>query len=108
MRAGPLKNRLAFQGALETTAVNGERSKIWTTRATVWGSVEPLSSRELLTGQQVAPRATHKIVIRGGGVQPSTRERVLFGTRIFHIEGPVMDKDEQGVLVWFLAVEAAP
>lgn len=104
MRAGLLRKRLVIQSATETAAVNGERGKTWATVSTVWGSIEPLMGKELLTAQQVSARVTHKITVRRGGLSP--RQRVQYKTRTFHVES-ALDQAERGILTTLLATEVA-
>ena len=63
MRAGLLCRRIQIQSATETNA-NGQVSRTWATDATVWGSVDPLSGRELYYAQQISAEAKYKAVIR--------------------------------------------
>lgn len=67
MDPGRLRHRVVIQ-AQNTTATSdfGHGYANWTTAATVWASIEPLSGRELFQAKQVQPDATHKIMIRGG------------------------------------------
>jgi len=51
VRIGKLRHRIALQSI--TTAKNafGEDIPTWATYSTVWGSVEPLTGRELFNAQ---------------------------------------------------------
>ena len=59
----------------------------WTSVATVWASVEPLSGREALIAAQLHASTTHKIVIRYQSALSALAAswRVLWGARVFDI-----------------------
>ncbi len=85
MMAGRLRHRLAIQDFTEEAAPSGQKQKKWTTTITVWGSVEPMKGTELFQAQQVVPRVTHKITIRGGRML-SPVQRILFDNRVFNVD----------------------
>jgi SPP1 family predicted phage head-tail adaptor len=64
MRAGRLRHRLILQSKTETRDSYGASVVGWSTEATVWGSIEPLSGREYFSQQQVQAEARVRIVIR--------------------------------------------
>lgn len=64
IRAGLLNHRVQLQKPAEVRGLTGEATLQWTTDATVWASVDGLSTRELLQAQQANVIATHKIIIR--------------------------------------------
>lgn len=73
----------------------------------VWGSVEPLSSRELLNGAQMQADITHKIRIRYRADLDLTADmRILLGDRVFNIMGPPRDIEERHQFWEMLAIEA--
>ncbi len=74
MRAGKLRHRLAIQEPVETRDDHGGITRTWSTVATVWGSIETLTGRELYEAQQVEARATVRIRIRSySGLSPLHR-----------------------------------
>ena len=77
MRIGPLRHRIALQqlvaGSPQQSA-SGAPDVAWSTLATVWGSVEPLSGRELVAAQQVNAEVSTWIGIRYlPGIVPTMR-----------------------------------
>ncbi len=102
MRAGKLRHRLSIQRETEFVSPNGERSKVWTTAWTVWGSVEPLSAKESTSAQQQGGNVTHKITVRGARI--TTQDRVSYNGRIFHLES-VLNFEERGIKTDALANE---
>jgi SPP1 family predicted phage head-tail adaptor len=77
--------------------------KTYGEQANVWGSVEPLSGRELFTAQQVAARVTHKITIRGRTpLKPN--DQIHHRGRKFEVDY-VMDLEERRIETMSYAVE---
>jgi SPP1 family predicted phage head-tail adaptor len=86
--SGDLRNRLLVQSSATAPNVEGEPIDVWTTVATRWGKVEPLSAHEQFVAVQTQSLATHKVTIRYyAGLDPSMRFQ--FGTRVFQIESIV-------------------
>jgi SPP1 family predicted phage head-tail adaptor len=62
---GKMNERVTIQAPREVRSRSGETTLAWdTTVATVWASVDGLSSRDILQAQQANVMATHKIRIR--------------------------------------------
>jgi len=62
---GKMKERVQIQSPREVRSRSGETTLNWdTTVATVWASVEGLSSRDIMQAQQANVVATHRIRIR--------------------------------------------
>lgn len=84
MRAGKLRKRLEIQSSTESRDAHGGVTKTWALADARCASIEPLGVDERMTGNQVAPLATHKIVMRYySGLTHDMRFR--FGTRYFYI-----------------------
>lgn len=62
--AGRMNERVALLSPTEVRSPSGEASIVFSTAATVWASVEGMSSREILQAQQADVIATHRIMIR--------------------------------------------
>lgn len=99
MRAGRLRHRVALQRATETANSFNEPVVSWSTLATVWGAVEPISGKEFFAAQQVQSSVSHRITVRYyAGL--TTKDRVLWtdpstsGQRIFDINA-ILDRDER-------------
>ena len=96
MQAGKLRHRIEIQEQIsKTQGSSGKVTATWETTSTVWGSVSPLSGRELFQAQQVRPDVTHQVVIRGK-VTLTPKQRLKLGDRILHIEA-VFDIDERRI-----------
>jgi SPP1 family predicted phage head-tail adaptor len=62
---GKMKYRVTIQSPTEVRGRSGQTTLDWdTTVATVWASVEGLSSRDIIQAQQANVIATHRIRIR--------------------------------------------
>lgn len=70
----------------------GGAEQTWTTIATRFAKIEPLSGRELWRAQGVTPEATHRVVMRY--MEAVTAKcRLVHRGRVFQIES-VLDVDE--------------
>lgn len=104
--AGRLRHRLEIQTSSPGRHPGtGQPVKVWSTVAERWGSVEPMRGAELFQAQQVAPRVSHKVTIRGR-TQIAPSQRVLHKGRALNIEY-VTDVQERGILVVAYATETA-
>jgi SPP1 family predicted phage head-tail adaptor len=93
---GKLRHRVTIQTL--TTARSGHTmGETWADTATVWGSVDPLSGREIEYAQRVDARATFKITIRYySGLTPENR--FTFDSRNFNILA-VQNSGEQNIIM---------
>lgn len=64
MRAGKLRHRIKITTPTESRGDTGEITYTWSTLATVWASVEPISGRELIQADQMQAEATVRIRLR--------------------------------------------
>ena len=64
MNIGLMRERVAVQAPQELRSPTGEATLSWATEATVWASVDGLSSRDVLQAQQANVIASHKVVMR--------------------------------------------
>lgn len=64
MDAGKLRERVTVQQASESRNALGETVQTWGTYATVWASVEGISSREALYAGQQQISISHRVLIR--------------------------------------------
>jgi SPP1 family predicted phage head-tail adaptor len=85
MRAGKLRRQLEIQQAIETQGTTGEMAIIWTTFATVFGSVEPLRGREFWAASELQAEVSTRIRIRYlDGVTP--KMQVVDGSKLYWID----------------------
>lgn len=67
MRSGRLRHRLVLQKKVNASPARDEYGSAlldWSTQATVWGSIEPLTGQELFSQQQNQSETRVRIVLR--------------------------------------------
>lgn len=84
MKAGPLRHRLEIQAATETRDAAGTPIKDWKTTQSVSASISPLKGQKLFQAQQISPRASAEVTIRGQ-IPVTTRHRFRFLQRVGEI-----------------------
>lgn len=64
----------------------GHPVKSWSTAATRWGSIEPMSGREFFSAEKVQANATHRVRMRyDSAVEITPKDRLLWESRVFNI-----------------------
>lgn len=91
MEAGALRRRVAIQSKTASqSSTTGEVSYTWATTATVWGSVEDISAREMIQNASELQTVTTRIVIRYlSTVTPEMR--AVSGGVTYDIESVIAD-----------------
>lgn len=64
MRPGLLRHRINVDEMVSSRDSSGGVREGWVTRATVWGSIEPLRGREALTAAQLLADMDTRIILR--------------------------------------------
>jgi SPP1 family predicted phage head-tail adaptor len=66
MQAGKLNRQIQLQHPTAVQSTDGENLQVYTTYATVWASIVPLSGqwKQLVQAMTVAPETTHKVTVR--------------------------------------------
>ena len=95
MQGGKLRHRVELQSTTGTADGYGQVSETWSTYATVWGSVEPLSGAELVHAQQIHEEITVRIRIRYNSSVES-EHRIVHDSRTFEIIA-VLDPAERNI-----------
>jgi SPP1 family predicted phage head-tail adaptor len=91
-----MRERVAIQTPVEARSPTGETTLSWTALATVWASVDGLSTRDILQAQQANLVATHRIRIRyRAGVNHT--HRIVWRGRTMEIAS-VVEKDNRTAL----------
>lgn len=101
---GQLRDRVRVESPAEAVNSRGQVEQTWTTLATVWASVEPLTAREVWQAREVQSDATERVRIRalstvatGGG---KLRLVVLTqGNRILNVEGVQRDPGREWLVL---------
>lgn len=87
MRAGRLRQKLLIKTTTESRTGTGAITDSWATFATVWGSVEPISSKEIFAADHLRGEITVKIIIRYlAGV--TSKMQIVHGSTTYQIESP--------------------
>lgn len=87
-----LRHRVAIQARDPAQDSFGQQSGAWTTTATVWADVEPVSGREQQAGGAELASVTHMVTMRYRS-WVTARHRLVYAGRIFDIES-VLDVGE--------------
>lgn len=90
-RAGTLRRRITFQNQSKDADAAGQRVELWANLATVWGSVQDVSGRELVRGGVTSGQATTLIKVRHRG-DITNGMRAIVGPRTFEIISPPIDR----------------
>jgi len=106
MRAGELRHHVTIQRNTATAQDNyGQVVESWTTIATRWASIRPVSGDEAEEGKQVKAKATHEIKLRHLA-DITTKDRAKLGSRSFNIYSIINteEKNKETVLKCIEAV----
>lgn len=95
MRAGHLRHLIEIQKPVETRTDDGGVTTDWKTIDNVWAEVKPIKSDESVTADRKIATMTHAIRIRYYPRTITNEHRILFGSRVFSIEGPPVDEYER-------------
>ena len=103
MKIGRLRHRLALQAETQTQGATGEVTSSYATADTVWGSIIPVSGRELEQARQISEEITYKAVIRYySGL--TTEYRIQHDSRTFEIAN-IQNFDERDIFQTLLLKE---
>lgn len=101
LKAGRLRHRVQIQEYVAQTDTagdviqdpqTGEVAKTWTTVATVWAAIEPLSAREFIQSAASQTEISARITIRyRAGLTADMR--LLHGAKIYNPKGFLADPD---------------
>lgn len=100
-RGGSFRNLVQLQSR-ETSAdpTYGSQSTVWTTYATVYADIQPLTGAELLAAQAVQAELTHTVTIYWSPtIQPKAADRIVLGARVFDIRSVYNDQEANRLFV---------
>lgn len=91
MRAGDLRHLVVLESPPTAADSVGWATGAWTSRATVYAAIDPISGREALLAAQRQAQTTHIVKIRYNSQVSGLDEtwRIKYGSRYFRIEGRV-------------------
>jgi len=84
MNIGSLRHRLALRKPSSTIDSMGQSVTTFATDSTVWGSLAPISGREMELAKQISEVIDYKAVIRHYA-DIETNWQILFDDRVFEI-----------------------
>ena len=90
---GSLREQIVIQQSAPTKDAIGGTIEGWSSLATVWARVEPMSAGEQYRRQQIQANAQWKVTIRWRG-DINSKHRIVWGTRVFQVKG-VTNADER-------------
>lgn len=81
---GRMKFRIEIQTRTGASDGMGGQTVTFSTTATVWADIQPLSMNERTQADRLLGDATHKLIMRNRALAPTT-QRILYGSRQFNI-----------------------
>jgi len=85
-RTGKKRHRVAVQSYTVTSrSAQGDPIRSFSTVATYWAQIEPLTGREMDRGDKQEQIATHRITMRFFTPGMDASYRMVFKTRVFNI-----------------------
>jgi len=109
MRAGTLRHRVTIQEKPAVTRdSHGQEILGWSTLATVWARIEPISGRESVENKQEQATVSHRVTIRyRTGVRPTMRLLHLTreGDNQYLLIESIIEADERGRMLVLSCVE---
>ena len=107
MKAGNLRHRVAIQVKTDVIDGTGSTNMTWADvsgMSSVPAAIWPVKSKERIEAMKLESVATHKIRIRyRSGI--TSKNRILFGARIFEIKGQPINQDEKNIILDILVTE---
>ena len=100
LTAGKLPHRIRIETFIENQNQDtGHITKAWTAFATVWGKLEPLSTKDILQAQSINSTMSARCKIRYSkkAILINSTMRVLFRGRYWKIDGEPMPDNESGL-----------
>ena len=104
MQSGKLRKRLIIQQRSSTQDQYNQPLTTWSDVATVWGSIQPLTGRELIAGQAVNSEISHLVEIRYmPGITAAMR--ISYNGRFFNITSPPINENERNRMITLMCSE---
>ncbi|UEM08068.1 phage head closure protein (plasmid) [Skermanella rosea] len=101
--AGELRHRITIQAKMRTPDGIGGGTLAWSEVGKAWASIMPYRGLEVWRSMQTETPVSHKIRMRHRN-DVTTRNRILFGTRVFDIV-QCINVAEENIVLELLCVE---
>lgn len=104
-----MRHLVAMQFPGTTADATGYVVPTWTTAANVYARIEPLTVRERLLAGERQSEMSHRIIIRYSPELSALDGtwRVLYGSRVFLLDGAPINRDERNRSVEMMCIERA-
>ncbi len=100
LKCGQLRHRVDLRQKTENRDSSGQANAEYSTYATVWAKITPVSGRETEHADQISAETSHKVLIRYNS-KVGKDQRVIFGTRILEIESVINPNERNEKLLLF-------
>lgn len=99
--------RVAIQSPAGSRDAYGERTTTWSTVATVWAAVMPVSAKELIAAGAVHGEVSHRVQVRYQAALAAMDGswRILLGSRVLVLVGPPRNLNEGNRILEFTCAE---
>jgi SPP1 family predicted phage head-tail adaptor len=105
MRIGELRKQIVVQQEQQTPDGAGGYALAWTTLATVWADIAPVSGKEVFASGHLEGRVTHKVTLRWrADINITSDMRIVYSSRAFNILA-VLNGDERNRFAEILVEE---
>lgn len=94
---GSMRRRVMVQSKILTLDGAGGQTVVWANFTTIWVEILPIKSDEKLIAGKVTQTTTHDIVTRYR-TDITNDHRIVYGTRIFQINGVSIIEEKQRFL----------
>jgi len=83
-----LNQRIVIEEVTESSDSSGGFTTSWSTKATLWAMIKPISAVENFVSNKIEGKVTHIIIVRYmSGITP--KMRVSYDSRLFDIKGVI-------------------
>lgn len=106
INAGRLRHRVTIETRGSGQDSYGQPSGTWSTHATVWAEVMPMSGRELIEGERTVGRAAFRVMIRSLSTVTEGMRVNQDSGRYLNIEAVLRGANEEGEYMELVCSEA--
>ncbi len=104
MRAGDLRNYVAFQSVAQTPDGAGGMVDVWSADFYDWVAIWPMSGKEMIENLRVSADITHKVRMRyRTGV--TNKMRIVWGSRTLEIKTAPINQNERNYQIDLICAE---
>jgi SPP1 family predicted phage head-tail adaptor len=94
MRTGVLRHYIEIQAPEVVIDDLGYQEVVWTAAAHAWANIEPLKGDEYFAAASTQAQVSHKVTMRPPGIEVTSANRIVFGSRTLEIES-VLNLEER-------------